>query len=101
MLSNVRSQMSADESGDSIGWELSIHTLMSLNSRLSLAKVLFSTEGLFFTLGKMIPPLRDTFFPPADTVCAEAEVVLVRFALLAVVLVLVLLVLVVEEDDVG
>lgn len=81
------------------GRGISIHTLISLKSRLSLAKVLFSTEGLFFTLGKMTPPLRDTFLPPACTVCAEAEVVLVRFALLAVVLVLVLLVLVVEEEE--
>lgn len=80
---------------------------MSLKSRLSVAKVLFSTDGLFFTLGKMIPPLRETVLPPAWTVWLLLPLmvlllVLAGIWLLAVVvllLLLLLLLLAVEEED--
>lgn len=70
-----------------------------------MAKVLFSTDGLFFTLGKMIPPLRETVLPPAWTVWLLLPLmvlllVLAGIWLLAVVvLLLLLLLLAVEEED--
>lgn len=71
---------------------------MSLRKILSVAKVLFSTEGLFLTLGKMMPPLRETFL----AVPVVVELLFELFALLWVVLLVLVLdaVLVeVEEDD--
>lgn len=37
-------------------------TLTSLRVKISLLKVLFTTAGLFFTLGKITPPFRTTDF---------------------------------------
>lgn len=37
-------------------------TLTSLKDRASVEKVVFKTEGLFLTLGKMIPPFLDVGF---------------------------------------
>lgn len=37
-------------------------TLTSFRVKMSLVKVLFTTAGLFFTLGKITPPLRKADF---------------------------------------
>jgi hypothetical protein len=43
------------------------HTLTSFNVNASAVNVVFTTDGLFLTLGKMIPPLRDNLAVVAFT----------------------------------
>lgn len=42
--------------------DLNLITLTSLKLRASAVKVVFTTAGLFLTLGKITPPFRDTLF---------------------------------------
>lgn len=54
-----------------------IPTLTSFNAKISVVKVVFTTEGLFFTLGNIMPPLRETgLIDDVDAVEEEKELLL-------------------------